>query len=109
MVALSVQIDNRFAERQRDQRAFGNNSGRRWNRLNDKKKRAGKENSRWPEPIELDATGKRPPSKEEMERRRREKRCFECGLPGHIASSHRQNNEKKQWKPKKKQLNATGA
>jgi len=40
--------------------------------------------------MELDATnkGKKQLSKEEMDKRRKNKLCFECGLPGHMASSH---------------------
>ena len=59
--------------------------------------------------MELDATGKgKPkPSKEEMDRRRERKLCFECGLPGHQAASYRKNQAKKPWK-RTKQLKATG-
>ena len=33
--------------------------------------------------------------------------CFECGLPGHKASSHRK-GQKNSWKGKQRQLNTTG-
>ena len=108
LIELLVQINNRLEERKLDQRAFSN-TGQPGNRSNEKRKRTKGRYSRWPEPMELDATGRKPPSKEEMERRRRDKCCFECGLPGHIASSHRKNQgPKKQWKPRNKQINATG-
>jgi hypothetical protein len=57
--------------------------------------------------IKLDAIvkTKRHVSKEEMQKRRDKKLCFECGLPGHIASSYKKNETT--WKLKKKQLHAT--
>jgi hypothetical protein len=58
--------------------------------------------------MELDAIAKtkRHVSKEEMQKRRDKKLCFECGLPGHMANSYRKNGMT--WKLKKKQLHATG-
>ena len=61
--------------------------------------------------IELDITFRKPGkprngglSKEVIEKRRREKLCFEYGLPGYIASSYRQ---KKEWS-KRKQVSTIG-
>ena len=66
----------------------------------------------YPREIELDATFRKQGgkqrnsglSKEVIDKRRREKLCFEYGLPGHIASSHRQ---KKDW-PGRKQVSTMG-
>ncbi len=43
--------------------------------------------------MELDATtkGKKPLSKEEIDKRYKNKLYFECGLPSHMASSYRKN------------------
>jgi hypothetical protein len=65
---------------------------------------------RYHSPMELDAFQGKPKqksslSKEEMQRRKDKNLCFECGLPGHMASSHRQKQQS--WR-NKKQLNTTG-
>ena len=65
--------------------------------------------------MELDATTRRPQlPKEEMERRKKNQLCYECGKPGHRAAFHRQGKtpSRKGSFPKKKlyatmQLNAT--
>lgn len=41
-----------------------------------------------------------------MDKRRAQNLCFECVLPGHMASSH--NKGKKSYKGKGKSVNATG-
>ena len=101
MIELAIKIDNRAYERQLEKR--GQYSA------GYSKKSKGK-NSYWPQPMELDAAQKiRPkPSEEEMARRREKKLCFECGLPGHMASSHKKGKGKKPWEGRRKQLNATG-
>jgi hypothetical protein len=38
-----------------------------------------------------------------MDRRREKKLCFEYGLPGHRANSHRKGRAGKPWKGKRKQ------
>ncbi len=65
----------------------------------------GKITTKYHLPIELDITysfKSKKPSKEVMEERRKKGLCFECGLPGHQASSHK--NKGKYGK--KRQLNA---
>jgi hypothetical protein len=97
LIAMAVKIDNRAYERSLEKRGTYSHSY---------KKEHPKKN-KYHSPMELDATtkGKKPLSKEEMDKRRKNKLCFECGLPGHMASSHRKNGAP--WK-QKKQLNATG-
>lgn len=99
MVEQAIKIDNRNYERQMEKRGHY--------AAGDHKRKGNNQKSYWPQPMELDATfSKKKPSKEEMDRRRDKKLCFECGLPGHMASSHRKGN-KKPWKGKGRQLNAT--
>jgi hypothetical protein len=57
--------------------------------------------------MELDVTHsfkKKTPSKEVMDERHKKGLCFECGLPGHQAKSHKNKGKF----DKKRQLNATG-
>jgi hypothetical protein len=57
--------------------------------------------------MELDAAYRKPTiPKEEMDRRRKGKLCFECGKEGHMANFYRKGRNSKPWK-KRKQLNAT--
>ena len=105
MMDGAIKVDNRLYERSLERKGHYS--------IGHANKRGGgpkKQTSYWPQPMELDAAfrGKPQPSKDEMDRRRRDKLCFECGLPGHMASSHRKgNNNRKPWKGKK-QFNATG-
>jgi hypothetical protein len=93
-------IDNRAYERILEKQGYY---------TSDVGKKQHRQKNHWPRPMELDATsqGRRQPSKEVMDKRRRDKLCFECGLPGHIASSHNK-GPSKPWSGKKKQLNVTG-
>jgi hypothetical protein len=98
LMTIAVKIDNRLYERSLERKGQYNRMG---NRQPQKK-------SRWPEPMELDATrvGNHLP-KEEMDKRRKEGLCFECGKPGHRASFHRKNQGKKPWKGRTQQLKMT--
>ncbi|KAJ8067036.1 hypothetical protein OCU04_004416 [Sclerotinia nivalis] len=109
MMELAIKIDNRLYEYQRDKKSqshFNQNYKRNEGRCRQAKTES------YGDPMELDATIRGKPFKEEMDRRRNEKLCFECGLPGHRAAIHRQkkqvrfNPNKKTWEGKR-QLNAT--
>jgi hypothetical protein len=82
MIELSIKIDNRNYERSQEKR--GHYSIER-------KKNYGKQGGNWPQPIELDTTfsGNRT-SKDEMDRRYKQRLYFECGKAGYIASFHRE-------------------
>lgn len=98
MIAAAIRIDNRNYERQLERKGHYIPNNNKPNR------------SRWPEPMELDAVQRTrkpfkkngPPrktlSKDEAQRRKERGLCYECGLPGHMASSHRQD---KPWKGKR--------
>lgn len=98
MINMAVKIDNRIFERnmeKRGQYASG-----------DHKKRH-HQKGHWPQPMELDATYRKPElSKDEKDRRYKNKLCFACGRPG-----HQSRNCKQPTRPKancgRKQLNAT--
>jgi hypothetical protein len=97
LISDSIRIDNRLYERRLEDKGLYRHQFR--NSGKNKKKEY------WPQPMEVDATykGKQKPklSKDEMDRRRKFKLCFECGKPGHMASIHRGGNGRKQ-------LHATG-
>jgi hypothetical protein len=101
MIDLAVRIDNRLFERSLEKKGHYPTS----HGMNRKSGRNFSSHS----PMELDATAhqRKPPSKEVMDKRRRDKLCFECGLPGHMASSHNK-GPRKPWAGKRKQVNATG-
>jgi hypothetical protein len=91
LIALAVKIDNRIYERSLEKRG-------QYSQEHKRKKTSGKYHL----PMELDTTlrttKKKQVSKEEMQRRREKKLCFECGLPGHMARSHRKGGAP--WKKK---------
>lgn len=93
MIEMAVKIDNRLYERQLERKGhFAPTYGKKSHKST---------KSYWPQPMELDATfrkKKRSPSKEEMDHRRKNKLCFDCGLPGHMANSHRKNNQQRRGK-----------
>jgi hypothetical protein len=109
LIEESIRIDNREYEFQRETRftqqprRYQKNEGRpRFTRRYQPREQS------YGDPMELDATrvGDKP-SKEEMDRRRENKLCFECGKPGHRANFHRKGQPKKQWKGPARQLKAT--
>lgn len=106
MIEMAIRVDNRMYERSLERRGHYSMPNTR------KGKGRGNYGGSWPQPMELDATYSKPkgkPSKETMDKRRRDKLCFECGLPGHMAQSHRDKptqRGKKPWKGRQ-QLNAT--
>jgi hypothetical protein len=104
MIELAQKIDNRHYERQLEKKGGGNLN---WNRK-------GKRGNYWPQPMELDATFKpsgRPgkPRDPKKEQQLKERLCFNCDKPGHIARDCRQpkKNQGRKYQPKGRQLNAT--
>jgi hypothetical protein len=98
MIEMAIKIDNRNFERnmeRKGQYAPG-----------DYKKKPGRKNY-WPQPMELDATFKpgRPRDKNK-ERQLKERLCFNCSKPGHLARECKQPKRKGERRPGK-QLNAT--
>src|SRR4051812_29634183 len=69
----------------------------------------------WPQPIELDATTRKQPSKlsqKERERRRAKKLCFQCRSNSHLSNFHRKGKEgqskNKRLQQKTHQINMIG-
>lgn len=106
LIEQTIRIDNAMYEFNRDKANF---SEKRYNHKKSgfQRQHYRPQNNNWSDPMEIDATSQRknPLSKAEMQKRRDNKLCFECGLPGHRADTHR---GKKPWKGKQKQVNATG-
>src|SRR5438552_8575972 len=101
MITQAILIDNRLYERALERKG-------QYRQGNFKK---GQQRQRWPEAMEIDSDKQGPRlSKEELDRRRKNKLCFECGKEGHRASFHRQSqkkpNGKGQGRPPGKQLHA---
>jgi hypothetical protein len=111
MIELAIKIDDRMYERKLEKK------GQYHNTQHKKPNSQPQQKAYWPQPMELDATRwKREPSKEERDRRRKNKLCYECGLPGHQAAAHRKKQAQQQgrtpwrkpkWDTSRKQLNAT--
>lgn len=103
MIEKAIEIDNRAYERNMEKK------GQRFTPKAFGKKR----NSYWPQPMELDATFKpsgRPgrPRDPKKERQFKEKLCFNCDKPGHMARDCKQPRKGQGRKPfGRKQLNAT--
>jgi hypothetical protein len=83
MITTAIRIDNRFYKRSLEQRGHYRQGNRQ---------REPKNKPRWLEPIEVDATRKQGPKllAKELERRRKNKLCFEYGKEGHMSSFYRQ-------------------
>jgi Domain of unknown function (DUF4939) len=116
MIDLAITIDDRLYERQLEKRGGGtaNFGGYRTGGTKPQKSQP----YYGPMPMELDAAQRqhqRPkPSKQEMDRRRTNKLCFTCGLPGHMSAAHkkggsnnRQGNNK--GKGQRRQISATSS
>lgn len=96
LISAAIKIDNRLYERSLERKGHYST-----------KYKQNKPQQGYSSRMEIDATQhKRQPSKEVMDKRRRDKLCFECGLPGHMASSHNK-GPRKPWSGQKKQVNAT--
>jgi transposase InsO family protein len=114
MIEQAVKIDNKLYDftMRKKERNWGNFSNRRTTnyRSNDRRpaqpRSQGYSDPYGPRPMELDATQQTALSKEERERRRRDKLCFRCGKPGHMSKDCKQGPRKGQ-QHKGKQLRAT--
>ena len=107
LVEAAIKIDNRAYERRLEKKGSYSHHQR-------------PSKNRYGDPMELDATSRRELaatfrpkpklSKEKMNERREKGLCYECGLPGHQAASHRKGKQQgnhKPWKGKPRQLNGT--
>jgi hypothetical protein len=85
LIIIAIKIDNHHYERAIERK--GHYTGHR-----NRSKRKYRSDL-----IELNAAQRTraKPSKDEIGRRKEKKLCFECGLPGHQAASHRKNRAKK--------------
>ncbi len=105
LIEETVRIDNVMQEfRNKPGREERRRESKPWKKHHGKKgyKHEGNKENRYSNTMELDATHKKKlPSKDAM---RSKGLCFECGLPGHLASSH--NKKGQSWKGKTKQINA---
>lgn len=102
MIELAQKIDNRYYERQLEKK--GGTTSRQWTQ-----KKRPQQRSYWPQPMELDATFKpngrpRHPNKEKQVK---ERLCFNCSKPGHMARDCRQPKKGNGGRRPSKQLNAT--
>jgi hypothetical protein len=108
LAEIAVKIDNRYYERKMEKREIdawrkGHGRLRGQHRANERRERA--PDPYGPRPIELDAT-QTALSKEERERRRRDRLCFRCGKLGHMSKDCKQKPKEGQ-QYKNKQLRAT--
>jgi RNase H-like domain found in reverse transcriptase/Reverse transcriptase (RNA-dependent DNA polymerase)/Integrase zinc binding domain/Chromo (CHRromatin Organisation MOdifier) domain/Retrotransposon gag protein len=105
MITVAIRIDNRLYERSLERKGQYTPGHAR--------KSQPQQRSRWPEAMEIDSARQQGPRlpKEELERRRKNRLCFECGKEGHMASFHRQGQKKPPFgkgkgRPQNKRLHA---
>jgi hypothetical protein len=101
LIEHAVRIDNRLYEFQKEQRTYNAPKKSHKYKGNEGRKR----DNRWSDAMELDATTRKDDKKD---RQFKERLCFNCDKPGHIARNCRQ-PKKGGSKRKGKQLNATYA
>ena len=104
MIALTVRIDNRMYEFQKESRSLGQHRHGKKYVKNEGRKRYRPNENQWSDPMELDGAEKRTRGHSEKGKRREKGLCYTCGKPGHMARECSQ--EKKQggkpWnKPKR--------
>ncbi|ELR10383.1 hypothetical protein GMDG_00796 [Pseudogymnoascus destructans 20631-21] len=101
MIEMAQKIDNRFYERQLERK--GGTSSNHWTQKKSQKK------NYWPQPMELDATFKTGgrPRNPNKERQLKERLCFNCNKPGHMARDCKQPKKENGKRKFGKQLNAT--
>ena len=76
MIEIAIKIDNRNYKRALEKKGHYNLGQRSYK----------KSSGNWPQLMELDATMERKPIlPQEKEKHMRERTCFKCGKPGHIA------------------------
>lgn len=101
MMDDAIHFDNKLYERSLEKR------GHYSSKYKGGSGRGSKKDHHW-DPMQVDAISRKPKqkqvSKEEMERRRKDKLCFTCGLPGHRSDSHRKGKKRTPGK----QVNAIG-
>lgn len=102
MIELAQKIDNRHYERQLEKR--GGTSSHQWTQ-----RRRPQQKSHWPQAMELDATFKQGgrPRNPNKERQLKERLCFNCNKPGHMARECKQPKKGNGGRKFGKQLNAT--
>jgi hypothetical protein len=101
LITEAVEIDNRFYERSLEKR--GVFSEGRNTRYFPPAQRVRKQNTAWPQPMELDATMRREMSPQERQKHMTNKTCFKCGKTGHMARNCRQGERQ----GSRRELNAT--
>ena len=101
MIKLAQKIDNRLYERQLKKK--GGSSSNQWTQKRRQQK------SHWPQPMELDATFKPSgrPRNPNKERQFKERLCFNCNKPGHLARECKQPKKGNNGRKFGRQLNAT--
>jgi hypothetical protein len=115
LIKMANMIDIRHYERAQERKGHYAPGPRR-NRPNHQPRAVSYQNAH--DPMDLDATQKAQPkwkgkskakklSKEEKDRRYKEKLCFECGLPGHQAAVHRKQGQLKATELPQKTISAT--
>lgn len=109
LIEHTVRIDNRLYEFQKEKRTYdGPKKYNKYRKNEGRRRDSHPRDNRWSDPMELDATFKpgrpRDPKKD---RQFKERLCFNCDKPGHIARDCRQPKKGNGGRKFGKQLNAT--
>ncbi|ELR09840.1 hypothetical protein GMDG_08706, partial [Pseudogymnoascus destructans 20631-21] len=109
VIEHTVRIDNRMYEFQKERQTYDNPKKYNKYRGNEGRRRDNHpRDNRWSDPMELDATFKtRRPRDPKKERQVKERLCFNCDKPGHMARDCRQSKKGDGGRKFGKQLNAT--
>jgi hypothetical protein len=97
MISTAVKIDNRLYERALEKKGFYETGHRQ----------RSKQQTPWPQPMELDATGRGELSPQERQRRSQDRLCFSCGKPGHMARNCKTGGKVRRNVGRRGELNAT--
>lgn len=103
----AIRIDNRLYERHLEKKGTYDPKRNHAQYRIFPGRRFEKKDNTWPQPMELDATGRQEMSPQERDNHMKNKTCFRCGKPGHMARNCHSGKSNGKSYGRKGQLNAT--
>lgn len=104
LIKLAVEIDNRFYERSLEKKGlYDTGHSKRYSQPQGNNQ----QKNHWPQPMELDATGRKELSPQDRQKHMQDRTCFNCGKPGHMARNCKTDGGLRRNTGRRRELNAT--